>query len=104
MALEVTSETFEEVVLNSDKPVMVDFWAEWCGPCKAVAPQVDELAESMKDDAVVVKVNIEEERELAQKYGIRSIPTFLFFKEGEVRDKRVGVLPVESMKDVILNS
>lgn len=93
MALEITTANFEETVINSDKPVLVDFWAEWCGPCRMVGPIVDELHTEYDGKAVVGKVNVDNEQEIAAKYGIRNIPTILFFKGGEIVDKNVGVAP-----------
>ncbi|MCH1437469.1 thioredoxin [Flavobacteriales bacterium] len=93
MALEITTANFEETVINSDKPVLVDFWAEWCGPCRMVGPIVDELQADYEGKAVVGKVNVDDEQEIAAKYGIRNIPTILFFKGGEIVDKNVGVAP-----------
>ncbi len=93
MALEVTDATFEEVVLNSDKPVLVDFWAAWCGPCRMLAPIVEELSNDFSEEAVVVKVDVDANQEFAAKYGVRNIPTVLLFKGGEVADKQVGVAP-----------
>jgi len=93
MALEITTANFEETVINSDKPVLVDFWAEWCGPCRMVGPIVDELQADYEGKAVVGKVNVDDEQEIAAKYGIRNIPTILFFKDGEIVDKNVGVAP-----------
>ena len=80
----VTSANFDLEVMNSDKPVLVDFWAEWCGPCKALTPVLEEIATEMNGKANVVKVNVDQASDLAQKYGIRGIPTLIFFKNGEV--------------------
>jgi len=89
--VEITDSNFTEVV-NSDKPVLVDFWAEWCGPCKMIAPVVDELASDYDGKAVVGKVDVDSNPEVAGKFGIRSIPTLLVFKNGEVVDKQVGAV------------
>lgn len=99
MALEVTDATFEDVVIKSDKPVIVDFWAEWCGPCRMVAPIVNEIGEEYKDKAVVVKLDVDGNPEVSNKFGIRNIPTILFFKGGQVVDKQVGAVP----KNVLVN-
>lgn len=93
MALELTDSNFDELVLKSEKPVLVDFWAEWCGPCRVVGPIVEEISNDYADKAVVGKVNVDENQEISFKYGIRNIPTLLVFKNGEVVDKQVGVAP-----------
>ena len=93
MALELTDSNFEELVIQSDKPVIVDFWAEWCGPCRMVGPIVNEVGEDYKDTVVVGKLDVDSNPEITQKFGIRNIPTILFFKGGEVVDKQVGAVP-----------
>ncbi|MFV0365700.1 MAG: thioredoxin [Mangrovibacterium sp.] len=92
MAIEVTEANFEEVVLKSDKPVLVDFWAEWCGPCRMIAPIVEELSHDYEGKALVVKVDVDNASEISMKYGIRNIPTLLILKNGEVVDKHVGAV------------
>ena len=89
---EFTSDNFDSEVIKSDKPVLVDFWAEWCGPCKQIGPTVDEVADEYKDKAVVGKVNIDHHPSIASDYGIRSIPSLLVFSGGEVQQKIVGAV------------
>ena len=93
MATVVTEQTFEQEVLKSDKPVIVDFWAEWCGPCHAVAPVLDKIVEERGDELKLVKVNIDEEPDLASRYGIASIPTMILFKDGEPSAAAIGAQP-----------
>lgn len=93
MALEITDANFEELVLNSDKPVMLDFWAVWCGPCRMIAPIVEEMHSEYEGRAVIGKVDVDNNQDVAMKYGIRNIPTVLFVKNGEVVDKQVGAAP-----------
>ncbi len=93
MTIEVTDSNFDELVLNSEKPVLVDFWAEWCGPCRMVAPIVAELSVDYKEKAVIAKMDVDSNPGTSVKYGIRNIPTILFFKKGEVVDKQVGAVP-----------
>lgn len=88
--LNVTNSNFEGEVLKSDKPVMVDFWAPWCGPCKTIGPVIDDIANEYHDRAVIAKVNVDDEAELARKYRVMSIPTILFFKSGEVVERLIG--------------
>jgi len=96
MALEITDANFEELVMNSDKPVMIDFWAVWCGPCRMVGPIVEELATEYEGKAVIGKVDVDSNPNIAMKYGIRNIPTVLYVKSGEVVDKQVGAAPKQS--------
>ena len=88
----VSDATFDEEVLNSDKPVMVDYWAEWCGPCKMIAPILDEIADEYEGRLTVAKINIDDNQETPQKYAVRGIPTLMIFKEGQVAGTKVGAL------------
>ena len=99
-ALEITDTNFEEVI-NSDKPVLVDFWAEWCGPCKMIGPVVEELAGEYEGKAVIGKMNVDENPNIPVKFGIRSIPTLLLFKGGEIVDKQIGAVPKAVLADKI---
>jgi thioredoxin 1 len=93
MAVEITDANFAEVAMNSDKPVMIDFWAEWCGPCRMVTPIVEEMANDYDGRAVIGKVNVDENPDISAKFGIRNIPTIIFLKGGQVVDKSVGAVP-----------
>lgn len=98
MAIQLTDDSFKSEVLESDKPVLVDFWAEWCGPCRVVGPIVEELAGDFEGKAVVGKVDVDTNPGIAQQFGIRNIPTLLYFKNGEVVDKVVGAVPKEQLE------
>ena len=100
MALQITDATLEEV-LQTDKLVVIDFWASWCGPCKMIGPTIEEVSEEYKDKVVVGKVDVDNNDEAAAKYGIRNIPTILFIKNGEIVDKVVGVIPKELLIEKI---
>jgi thioredoxin 1 len=93
MALEVNDTNFDEVVVKSEKPVIVDFWAEWCGPCRMIAPAIEEISREYEGKAVVAKCDVDNSPGVAAKFGIRNIPTVLFFKDGKVADKQVGAVP-----------
>lgn len=96
MALEVNDSNFDEVVVKSGKPVLVDFWAEWCGPCRMIAPIIEEISHEFEGKALVVKCDVDSSPTVAMKYSIRNIPTVLFFKDGKVADKQVGAVPKNS--------
>ena len=97
MTIELNDANFDEIVLKSQKPVMVDFWAEWCGPCRLVSPIVNEIAQEYKEKAVIGKVDVDNNPGVSAKYGIRSIPTILFFKDGEIVNKQVGAVPKSNL-------
>jgi thioredoxin 1 len=101
MALEITDATFDEVVLKNDKPVVVDFWAAWCGPCRMVGPIIDEVSKEYEGKAIVGKVDVDANQEYAAKFGVRNIPTVLVFKNGEIVTRQVGVSPKKVYTDAI---
>ncbi len=103
MALEFTDANFDELAMNSDKPVMVDFWAEWCGPCRMVGPIVEEMSNEYDGKAVIGKVNVDENPSISAKFGIRNIPTIIFIKNGEMVDKSVGAVPKNVLAEKIDN-
>ena len=96
--VKITEDSFEASVLKSTLPVLVDFWAEWCPPCKMIGPVMEELAGEYDGTAVIAKVNVDENPGLAQQYSVRSIPTILFFKDGEIKDQVIGALPKDQFK------
>ena len=101
MALEITDANFEEMVLKSDKPVLIDFWAEWCGPCRMVGPIVEELSKEYEGKVKVGKVNVDENPATPGKYGVRGIPTLIIFKGGTVVDQLVGTVPKSQLEAMI---
>tara|TARA_B100001250_G_scaffold408647_1_gene431441 strand:+ start:616 stop:933 length:318 start_codon:yes stop_codon:yes gene_type:complete len=101
MAVEFTDANFQELVLESDKPVLVDFWATWCGPCRAIAPVIEELHNELDGKAVIGKIDVDANSDASIKYGVRNIPTLLIFKNGEVVDKVVGNQPKSKLIEVL---
>lgn len=101
MALNITDASFKQEVLQSDKVVLVDFWAAWCGPCRMLAPVIDELSNEFGGKAIIAKVDVDQNQQISLEYGIRSIPTLLIFKNGEVVEKLVGVSPKEVIAEKI---
>jgi thioredoxin 1 len=99
-----TDDNFEGEVLKNDKPVLIDFWAPWCGPCKAIGPVVEELAEQLKDSVKFMKLNVDENKKVALDYGVRSIPTIIHFKEGKVLDTLIGLVPKQRLEDFVKKS
>ena len=105
MTIEVTDFNFNEIVLESTKPVLVDFWAEWCGPCRMIGPIVSELSDDYKGKAIITKIDVDSNPEISNKFNIRNIPTILFFKDGKIVDKQVGAvskITLSSKIDAIL--
>ena len=101
MAQQVNDSNFDSIVMEGGKPALVDFWAEWCGPCRMLSPILDEVEEEMADQISVVKVNVDDADEVAARYRIMSIPTLLFFKNGELVDKTVGAMPKPALVEKI---
>ncbi len=101
MATKITEKNFDEFLNQNEKPVLLDFYADWCGPCQVIKPIIDELANDFKDKAIIGKVDVDESAELANKFGVRSIPTLLLIKNGEVVERKVGVVPKAELADLL---
>ncbi len=101
--IEINDDSFEKIVLKSDKPVMVDFWAPWCGPCKAIAPTIDALEKEFGDKMTFVKVNVDDNPVSPSKYGVQAIPTLIFFKNGEKADQITGMVAKQKLEETIKN-
>jgi len=102
--IKTTDSDFAAEVLQSDKPVVVDFWAEWCGPCKAIGPALEEISEEMGEQVKIVKVNIDENPQTPQQYGVRGIPTLLIFQNGEVKAEKIGAMPKSKLAEWVEES
>ncbi|MFA5905314.1 MAG: thioredoxin [Desulfobacula sp.] len=100
---EISDDSFEKIVLKSDKPVMVDFWAPWCGPCKAIAPTIDALEKEFGDKMTFVKVNVDDNPVSPGKYGVQAIPTLIFFKNGKIADQITGMVAKQKLEETIKN-
>jgi len=101
MAIEITDSNFDDLVLKAEKPVIIDFWAVWCGPCRMVGKIIDEIGETYKGKVIIGKLNVDDNPGITGKFGIRNIPTILFFKNGEIVDKQVGAVPKQTLVNKI---
>lgn len=100
----ITDDSFEQDVLKSSKPVVVDYWAEWCGPCKQIGPALEEISDEMNDQVTIAKINIDENPNVASKYGVKGIPTLMIFKDGEIASTKVGAVPKNKIVEWIQSS